>query len=95
MIDPKLFDQMAKRLSDAVPPMMKDVKHDVEQNFRSILQSTFGKLDLVSREEFDAQAAVLARTREKLEALEKHVEQLEAAHKPKPAKKKPPKDKEK
>jgi BMFP domain-containing protein YqiC len=54
-----------------------DFMSDLKQNFRSLLQSTLSKLDLVTREEFDIQAKVLARTREKLEALEQRVAALE------------------
>jgi len=53
------------------------VREDLEQNFRSVLQSSLSRLDLVTREEFDVQQAVLARTREKLEALELRLESLE------------------
>lgn len=53
------------------------MREDLEQNFRSVLQSSLSRLDLVTREEFDVQQAVLARTREKLEALELRLESLE------------------
>lgn len=82
MIDPKIFDDLAKKLSDAIPPGVKEVQKDLEHAFRTILQSTFSKLDLVTREEFDAQVRVLARTRAKLEALEQQVALLEGAQKP-------------
>lgn len=72
---------MVKRLSDAVPPELKKLKADMERNFRAVLQSTFAKLDLVTREEFDAQAGVLAKTRKKLDHLEKQVAELEKTHK--------------
>ena len=52
---------------------------DLEKNFRGMLSSAFSRLDLVAREEYDAQVAVLARTREKLSALEARVAELEAA----------------
>lgn len=77
MFDPKLFDDVVKRLSDAVPSSIKQAKEDTEKNFRAILQSAFAKLDLVTREEFDVQVAVLAKTREKLEALEAKVSAME------------------
>lgn len=77
MLNPKLFDDLAKRLSEAVPTPLREAGQDLEKNFRSILQGTLAKLDMVSREEFDAQAAVLARTRDKVEHLEAQVVALE------------------
>jgi hypothetical protein len=58
------------------------VRDDLEQNFRSVLDSGLARLDLVTREEFDVQQAVLARTRQKLEALERRVSALEAGQEP-------------
>ncbi len=82
MLDPKkcqqVIDDLAKKLADAVPSGVLHVKRDVEQTFKAILQSAFAKLDLVTREEFDVQVAVLAKTRSKLEALERTVAELEA-----------------
>ena len=72
------LDDLVTRLSAAVPAGLHTVKNDLDRNFRSILQSALTKLDLVTREEFDIQANVLARTRQKLEALEKRVDLLEA-----------------
>lgn len=76
MFDPKVFDDIAKKLSDSLPPILSDAKKDIENNFRAILQSAFSKLDLITREEFDAQVKVLAKTRKKLDDLEKTVEKL-------------------
>lgn len=76
-MDTKIIEELVKKLSDTIPPALKEWKKDLERNFRSILQSTFVKCDLVMREEFDAQAGVLAKTRAKLEKLEKHVAELE------------------
>lgn len=78
MIEPSQLDQLTDRLMRLLPQGVRDVQHDIEKNLRSILQSSFAKLDLVTREEFDVQAAVLARTREKLDALEKQIAELEA-----------------
>lgn len=75
--DPKLLDQVAERLSAVVPEGMRHVQKDLEQNFRAVLQSALGRLDLVTREEFDAQAAVLARTRERLEQISARLRDLE------------------
>ena len=80
-MDPKIFDDLARKLADAVPPGLKSLQEDMEKNFHAILQSTFNKLDLVTREEFEVQAGVLSRTRSKLDALQKQVEALEEAQK--------------
>lgn len=77
MIDPKILDDLAKRLADAVPSGIRDLQRDLEKNFRAVLQGAFAKLDLVTREEFDVQAAVLNRTRTKLDALEQQVADME------------------
>ncbi len=78
MFDPKKLNEVVKNLVDALPPGVKSLPADVEQNFKDVLQSAFNKMDLVTREEFDAQAKVLARTREKLEALERKLNELES-----------------
>lgn len=77
MIDLKSIDDLARRLSDLIPADLKDARADMEQHFRATLQSGLSKLDLVTREEFDVQRAVLLRTREKLELLERIVAVLE------------------
>jgi len=78
MIDPKLLDDLARRLADAVPPGIREIQQDMEKNLRSILQVTLSKLDLVTREEFDVQSRLLARTREKLDKLESMIAAREA-----------------
>ena len=78
MIDLKNLDELARRLSDLVPPGLSEARADLEKNFREALQSGLGRLDLVTREEFDVQRAVLLRTREKLEGLERVLTELEA-----------------
>lgn len=77
-LDPRFFDDLAKRLSEAMPPQVAALRTDLENNFKSVLQAGLSKLDLVTRQEFDVQAGVLARTREKLAALEGRLAQLEA-----------------
>jgi BMFP domain-containing protein YqiC len=77
MLDPKQFDEMAKRFSENLPSGLRDFQAEVEKNARVALQSTFNRMELVTREEFDAQAKVLARTRERLEALEARIAALE------------------
>ena len=77
-MDPKVIDDLARRLSEAVPSGLREARQDIEKNFRTVLQNTLAKMDLVTREEFDVQTRLLARTREKLEALEKAMAELEA-----------------
>ena len=69
---------LAARLADAIPRNVKTAGEDIERSFRQVLRGSLDKMDLVSREEFDVQAAVLARTREKLEALQAELSELEA-----------------
>lgn len=76
-MDPRFIDDLARRLSAAIPPGVTALRQDLETNFRSVLQAGLARLDLVTREEFDVQAAVLKRTREKLELLESRLAQLE------------------
>ncbi|MEN4937676.1 accessory factor UbiK family protein [Stenotrophomonas sp. TWI273] len=78
MIDLNHLDDLARRLSDMVPPGLRQSREELQATFKTALQAGLGKLDLVTREEFDVQRAVLLRTREKLEALEKVVAELEA-----------------
>ncbi len=77
-MDPFRIDEIARRLLDSVPPALRSLQQDLENNFRAVLRSSLGKLDLVTREEFDAQVKVLERTRAKLEALEEKLNRLEA-----------------
>ncbi|MHC5147458.1 ubiquinone biosynthesis accessory factor UbiK [Stenotrophomonas rhizophila] len=78
MIDLNHLDDLARRLSDMVPPGLRQSREELQATFKTALQAGLGKLDLVTREEFDVQRAVLLRTRQKLEALEKVVAELEA-----------------
>ena len=78
MIDPKAFDDLAKRFAEALPPSFRQFQTDMEKNFHAALQAAFAKLELVTREEFEVQQGVLARTRAKLEGLEKQIAALEA-----------------
>jgi BMFP domain-containing protein YqiC len=73
------IDRLARTLAESVPGALRSVRDDLEQNFRGILKGAVDRLDLVTREEFDVQQAVLARTREKLEALERRLGDLETA----------------
>ena len=76
MIDLSQLDELARRLSNLVPPGLRESREELQQNFKSVLQAGLGKLDLVTREEFDVQRAVLLRTREKLAALEQRLAEL-------------------
>ena len=71
------IEDIARRLMERVPPALRSVQADLESNFRAILRERLSQLDLVSRDEFDAQTRVLARTRERLEALEARLAAME------------------
>lgn len=71
------IENLAKKLVDAVPEGLRSMRKELEQNFRSVLRTGLGKLDLVTREEFEVQQAVLARTREKLDVIEKRLAEFE------------------
>lgn len=79
MLDPKLFDDLSQRLSENLPKGLQHLQSDLERNLRSGLESALAKMNLVTREEFEVQQAVLLRTREKLKALEARVAALESA----------------
>ena len=78
MIDLNHIDDLARRLSSMLPPGLRESRDELQQNFKSVLQTGLAKLELVTREEFEVQRAVLLRTREKLEALQRAVTELEA-----------------
>lgn len=75
--DPKSIEELARKLAEAMPPGLAAFKDDLERNFKAVLQSGLAKLDLVTRQEFDIQAGVLRRSRERLEELEKRIATLE------------------
>ncbi len=78
MINPTLIDDLTKRVAALLPPGVQQFQSELEKNIHAVLQATFAKLDLVTREEFDVQCAVLARTRRKVDELEKQVTLLES-----------------
>ena len=82
--DPRLIDDIARRLAGTVPENVAALRRDLEQNFKGVLQSQLARLDLVTREEFDVQSAVLRRTRERLAVLEKRIAAVEDAPPPAP-----------
>jgi BMFP domain-containing protein YqiC len=77
MLDPKVIDDFTRRLAGAMPASVKALQEDFEKNLRVAIQSVFSRLDLVTREEFDVQSKVLARSRAKIEQLEQQVAALE------------------
>ena len=77
MVNLGALDELARRLSELVPPGLDQAGQDLEKHFKAVLQAGLQRLDLVTREEFDVQRAVLLRTRQKLEELEASVSELE------------------
>jgi BMFP domain-containing protein YqiC len=77
-IDLAHIDELARRLSSLVPNGLREGREELQQNFKSVLQTGLGKLDLVTRDEFDVQRAVLLRTRDKLNELQRAIERIEA-----------------
>lgn len=77
MKDTNFLNDLAKKLSKALPENFQKMQKDLEKNFHAILQGAFNKMDLVTRDEFDAQSKVLARSRKKIEDLELRVKELE------------------
>lgn len=78
-LNSEFLNKISADLCDALPSGLKTMKKDVKNNIHAVLQATFSKLDLVTREEFDVQAKVLARSRKRIEELEQkiiHLEQL-------------------
>lgn len=78
MIDLSQIDELARRLGNLVPPGLREGRDELQQNFKAVLQAGLSRMDLVTREEFDVQRAVLQRTRGKLDALQGQLEALEA-----------------
>ncbi len=77
-INSSKLDDLARRLADSVPESVRAFGRDLEGNFKAVLQSQLSKLDLVSRQEFDVQAAILERTQSKLTAMEARLKEIEA-----------------
>jgi BMFP domain-containing protein YqiC len=76
MFDPKQFDDLATKLFATLPTSLQNIEKDIQQKFKEILQAAFAHMDLVTREEFDVQCKVLARTREKTEQLQLQIDEL-------------------
>jgi BMFP domain-containing protein YqiC len=76
-MEPSSINELAQRLLASLPAAVRGAQLDLENNFRAVLRSSLGKMDLVTRDEFDAQTKVLERTRARLAALEARLAQLE------------------
>ena len=77
MSDTRRLEGLAARLARVLPPGLASLRAELEDNFRAILKNNLERFDLVSRERFEAQAELLAKTQAKLDALERRLEQLE------------------
>jgi len=77
MFEPKQFEDLAKKLYSSLPSSLQSVENEIQQKFKDILQVAFAHMNLVTRDEFDVQVKVLARTREKVDALEKKIKELQ------------------
>ncbi len=78
MIDLRMIDELTRKLGESLPPGFSQAKEEAEARFQAVLTSAFERMNLVTREEYDTQCAVLARTREKLENLERRLDQMQA-----------------
>ncbi len=81
MLDARVFDTMAQQLGKLLPSGADELKADFERNARAVLQSTLAKMDLVTREDFDVQAALLQKTVMRIKELEQRVINLESESK--------------
>ena len=77
MFDPKVFDDLSRKLVDGLPSGLQSLQGEVERNVKASLEAALRQMNLVSRDEFEIQQAILMRTREKVDALEKRVAELE------------------
>lgn len=76
MIDLRMIDDLARRLGDALPPGVSQAKEELESQFRTVLTGAFERMNLVGREEYDAQCEKLEELREKLQALEARLDEI-------------------
>lgn len=76
MIDLRMVDELARKLGDALPPGVAQAKDDLESQFRKVLTRAFERMNLVGREEYEAQCALLQEVQEKLDALERRLDNL-------------------
>ena len=79
MIDLRMIDELTQKLGESLPPGLSQAKDEAENRFRTVLTGAFERMNLVTREEYDTQCAVLARTREKLDSLEQRLDQIQTS----------------
>jgi len=77
MIDNQTINRLSEKINELLPPSLQQVKTDFDARLKSLLQQQLANYEMVSREEFDIQARVLQRTREKLEIIEARLKELE------------------
>jgi BMFP domain-containing protein YqiC len=77
MLDARQIEDIAAKLGQVIPPGLKGLRRELEENFRAVLRANLEKFDLVSRERFDVQAELLARTQARLAKLEARLKTLE------------------
>jgi len=82
VIDPRLIDDLARRLGGSLPESLRSLREDLEQNFKATLQAALSRLDLVTREEFDLRSAMLEKARTQLAEIERRLQALEQERKP-------------
>lgn len=73
----QIVNRLSEQLSQALPPGVRQLRGDIEENIKAVLRETLARMELVTREEFDVQAAMLARTRSRLEAVEAELRAME------------------
>ena len=76
MIDNQTLNELADKLSSVIPDSVKTIKSDIDNNMKAVLESSLRQMNLVSREEFDVQSALLERTLNKLKELEEQINEL-------------------
>jgi len=77
MFNDRKIETLVKQITDALPVDLHQAKADMEKNLKAIISAGLAKMDLVTREEFDVQAELLARTRASLEKIQRHLTELE------------------
>lgn len=78
MLESQKLEELAARLAAVLPPGLSGLRRELEDNFRAVLRANLERFDLVSRERFDVQAQLLARSLSRIEGLEQRLQQLEA-----------------
>jgi hypothetical protein len=77
MLKPEKFDELVRQFQALLPEDARQTREEIEQNIKALMKATLQRMDLVTREEFDIQSELLARTRAMLDELEKKVRELE------------------